>query len=263
MPESEIVGGNMPEREIARVAFRAPPVWKTEINLWFLQVESNFIMAGIEREITKFHCVIAALDMEILSYVKDIVENPPADNPYKILKERIVKHFTQSESSRLRTLLQELHLGDKKPTQLLHEMRSLAGSQISDDVLKTLFIQRLPINIQQILSISKDKLEDLAQIADKINEVSCFGTSSSEHNISSIDLRGLQSQISELSEKVEKLTFQQKNFNKGKFRQRSRSRSRSNSNNVNKTSEKQYCWYHFKFGKDAKKCVGKCSYSEN
>lgn len=253
----------MAENEIARVAFRAPPVWKTEINLWFLQVESNFVMSGIEKELTKFHCVVAALDMEVLSYVKDIVEVPPTDNPYTVLKERIVKRFTQSESSRLRTLLQELYLGDKKPTQLLHEMRSLAGSQISDDVLKTLFIQRLPINIQQILSISKDKLDDLAQIADKINEVSCFGTSSTEHNISSVDLKELQSQISELSEKVEKLTFRQKSYNGSKFRQRSGSRPRSNSNNVNNTSEKQYCWYHFKFGKNAKKCVGKCSYSEN
>lgn len=253
----------MSQSEIARVAFRAPPVWKTEINLWFLQVESNFVMSGIDKETTKFHCVVAALDMEILSYVKDIVETPPLENPYKVLKERIIKHFTQSESSRLRTLLQDMHLGDRKPSQLLHEMRSLAHSQITDDVLKTLFIQRLPINIQQILSISKDSLDDLAQIADKINEVSCFSTTSSEHNISSVDLKGLQNQISELSEKVEKLSFQQKRFSSDNFRRRSRSRSFTKSNVTNKTSEKRYCWYHFKFGKNAKKCVGKCSYSEN
>ena len=51
-------------------------------------------------------------------------------------------------------------------------MQILAENKISEEVLKQLWLQRLPIHMYQILSISKDKLSDLSQIADTICEVS-------------------------------------------------------------------------------------------
>ncbi|GBM27056.1 hypothetical protein AVEN_256973-2 [Araneus ventricosus] len=53
-------------------------------------------------------------------------------------------------------------------------MRNSAAGNIVDDVLKSIWMQRLPTSIQQILSVSKDSLDGLAQIADKVNEVSSF-----------------------------------------------------------------------------------------
>jgi hypothetical protein len=50
----------------------------------------------------------------------------------------IATKFCKSEKT-------ELELGDKKPSQLLREMRMLAGTQVKDDFLKTIFIQRLPV----------------------------------------------------------------------------------------------------------------------
>lgn len=47
-------------------------------------------------------------------------------------------------------------------------MKSLAIDKESDDVLRTLCHQHLPVSVQKILSISKYNLNDLAKIADKI-----------------------------------------------------------------------------------------------
>lgn len=240
--------------ELNRVAFRAPQIWKSDIDLWFFQVESSFITAGITEELTKFHCVVSALDVEILSYVRDLIKSPPTDKPYSKLKERITQQFSQSESARLRMLFQDLHLGDSKPSQLLHKMQSLADSDIDDKVIKTLWLQRLPEQMQKILSISKDNLSDLAQIADKINEVSGCHEISSVVNSSNIDM--LQKQITDLTHKVDNLISLQNKTSRSRSRSKSKTRQTLNIN-------KNYCWYHFKFGNKAHKCVKPCNFSEN
>ncbi|KAF8791910.1 hypothetical protein HNY73_003576 [Argiope bruennichi] len=57
---------------------------------------------------------------------------------------------------------------DRKPSRLLVEMRNKAGKKISQEVLKSLFLQRLPTHVQQILAIANDKLERLAEMVDGI-----------------------------------------------------------------------------------------------
>ncbi|GBN84801.1 hypothetical protein AVEN_54282-1 [Araneus ventricosus] len=93
--------------ELAYVAFRAPPFWETDPDLWFLQLESQFRLSSISTDETKFHTAVAALNSKLLSYVSDIVCNPPADNKYA-LKTRILNYFSQSQSTKLRVLLQVL-----------------------------------------------------------------------------------------------------------------------------------------------------------
>lgn len=256
----------MANTEISRVAFRAPQIWKSDITLWFFQVESSFKTAGIKDDETKFHCVIAALDTEILSYVRDIVQTPPANELYETLKNRIVNQFAQSEASRLRSLLQEIQLGDKRPSKLLHEMRALATDNVSEEILRTLWLQRLPTQIQQILSISKDKLDDLAKIADKITEVSVLGQASAEYaqGISAVDFQSLRGQISDLADRVEQISRSRSFSKRGRRKNfRSKSRSKSRERNDSNAKSKPYCWYHFKFGKNAKRCIGICKFSEN
>lgn len=247
--------------EIAKLAFRAPPFWKADVELWFLQVEANFKTAGITCPKTQFHFIVSALDMEVLSYVRDLVKSPPPENPYDALKSRIISQFMRSEDSRLRTLLQDLQLGDLRPSELLHKMRVLAESKISDEILKTLWFQRLPRSMQQILSISSDSLEKLSEIADKINEISDLNPDvsvvrkNSDH-VNTTEIQELKTQILALTEKVDRL-------GRSRSRDRFEPRNRSRSNGRNKKVDKPYCWYHFKFGKNAKKCLKPCTFSEN
>ncbi|GFY43778.1 hypothetical protein TNIN_126431 [Trichonephila inaurata madagascariensis] len=48
-------------------------------------------------------------------------------------------------------------------------MESLAGSKISEELLKTLWYKRLLQQVQAILSVSKDTLTNLVEMADKIS----------------------------------------------------------------------------------------------
>ncbi|GFS80387.1 putative gypsy-29-i nvi [Nephila pilipes] len=47
-------------------------------------------------------------------------------------------------------------------------MKSLAGNSISDEVIKSLWLQKLPQQTQAILTISNDTLDKIAEMADKI-----------------------------------------------------------------------------------------------
>ena len=59
-----------------------------------------------------------------------------------------------------------------RPTQLLREIRDLAGNEMNDNLLKSVWMGRLPPNVRTIISISSDPLDKLAILADKIMEVS-------------------------------------------------------------------------------------------
>lgn len=271
------------DSHVARVALKLPPFWKNNIKLWFIQAESNFELSGITNENTKYNNIVAAVDPETLTNVSDILLNPPANDRYNILKERLIQEFSDSKNRQIRKLLSELQLGDDKPSHLLRKMRELAGQSLNDDFLKNLWLQRLPSEIQTILSVSSENLESLAKLADKIFEVRSdplvsgvyaasasanhghpVVTSRDSSNSISDDINDLRSQIASLSKQIERLgrNPRRDNFQRGNGRpfnrpysSRSRSNSRSNSNGL--------CYYHNKFGAEARNCRTPCSFNEN
>ncbi|GBN34572.1 hypothetical protein AVEN_81803-1 [Araneus ventricosus] len=213
----------MPEAtkpELARVAFRALPFWETDLHLWFLQLESQFKLSGISIDETKFHMVVAALDSKILSYVSDTVRNPLADSKYDALKTQILSHFPQSQGTKLRVLLQDLQLGHKKPSELLQEMRNLAV--VSEDVLRTIWMQRLPTTMQQILSVSNDNLDELSLIANKVKEVSHFSTVVNSVASDNLVIQSFREEISELRAELKRISLP-------RFRQSSRGKLKDSS----------------------------------
>lgn len=250
--------------DTCRVAFRAPPFFDTEPEIWFAQVEAQFDISGITANKTKYHCVIAALDSKFLTCVVDILRAQPSETSYDVLKQRILDQFSKSESSKLKSLLQDLHLGDRRPSQLLIEMKSLAGSKFDDDLLRSLWMQRLPLSMQQILAVSNEKLEGLAKIADKINEV-CEHTAqvhtidNSGLNLQSLknDIESLKLEINRISEAVSAIQVYISR------RERSQSRERANGNKSKCESKIGLCYFHKRFGENAYTCKKPCSFSKN
>ncbi|GFQ74774.1 retrovirus-related Pol polyprotein from transposon 17.6 [Trichonephila clavata] len=161
------------DSQIARIVVKLPPIWTNNIKLWFVQAESNFALSAITNDQTKYNNIIAAIDQETLSSVSDILFKLPATNKYNELKERLIAEFSDSANKQIRKLLSELQLGDDKPSYLLRKMRELAsGASLNDDFLKNLMgLQRLPSEMQSILSVSSETLENLAKLADEIAEV--------------------------------------------------------------------------------------------
>ncbi|KAL7292017.1 hypothetical protein TKK_0014301 [Trichogramma kaykai] len=162
-----------PPPVVGRVAVKLPTFWADKPSLWFAQADSQFVLANITTEITKFHYVASQLDSRAAAEVEDIITNPPADNPYTTLRSKLIERLSLSEEQRVRNLLSDEELGDRKPSQFLRHLRSLAGiTPVNDNLLRQLWLRRLPPNIQAILAGQADaQLEKIAELADKVAEV--------------------------------------------------------------------------------------------
>lgn len=140
-------------------------------------------------------------------------------------------------------------------------MRALGGSAVNDDLLKSLWIQRLPNQIQAILSTSSESVENLAVMADKIAEVS-----SSDVNSIATNSYSVQEQVTELVRSVNELTSRFNKFTpvnqQSSYRSRSRSLSNKNSRSRSQTPKSgELCWFHKKFGNKATKCRLPCRFN--
>lgn len=260
-----------PSGENHRFTIKPIQFIKTAPKLYFLQMEAQFSLAGITRDDTKYNHVLGSLDPTYLTSVLDIIENPPTDNKYEAIKNRIITEFQQSDQHKLRILLREIELGDLKPSQLLRKMRELSNNALSDDALKTLWIERLPEQIRPVISISGDDLNKVAQMADKMLEITTYNVvsevaTSSRNSQTDSQISALAQQITELSNKVAQLSnnfgqsMPQSNSNdrgRNRSRDNSRNRARSSSRTPN---DSPYCFYHFTFGAMARKCRDPCKF---
>ena len=143
--------------------------------MWFTQVESQFACRRIASQRSKFDHVVSSLSPEYAGEVRDLILNPPSDQPYQALKEQLTKRTAQSEQRRLQQLFTGEELGDRKPSQLLRRMNQLLGDRpgLDSSCLRQLFLHRLPHNVCLVLASIPDgtSLEALADMADKIMEV--------------------------------------------------------------------------------------------
>ncbi|GBN02357.1 hypothetical protein AVEN_128624-1 [Araneus ventricosus] len=139
-------------------------------------------------------------------------------------------------------------------------MKSLAGGKISAELLRTLWLQRLLTQMQQILSACKDELPDLASIADKVHEVSGF----SEANAVSLppleSVTELRNEIQQLREEVQRLSLSRREMS---YPKKPRSRSASRTRTPVERHKPRNCWYHWRFGDRASKYVAPCNFSGN
>jgi hypothetical protein len=59
--------------ELACVSAKIPPVWRKNIQVWFLQIEAQFSTVGITNENTKFNHVVGSLDTDIAELISDVL----------------------------------------------------------------------------------------------------------------------------------------------------------------------------------------------
>ncbi|XP_073830410.1 uncharacterized protein [Musca autumnalis] len=235
-------------------AIKIPRFWRENPSLWFVQVEAQFALNGIDSEQKKYYIIIAELETELLTHVSDIVLNPPED-VYTQLKKRLIEHFSVSEEKRIKQLLNNMEIGDKKPSVLLREMKNLANGGVNDDFLRTMWMQRLPTHIHAILSTSSESLEAIAKMADKIADVS------TPSGISSVAVGNTSFDLSAMSKQIEVLTAAVQQLHETRSRQNSSSRTRSNSRTNSNASG--ICYYHRRFGQRANKCRQPCTFKSN
>lgn len=252
---------------VSRVAVRVPPFWKRSPDLWFLQLEAQFRCNSITSDDTKYYTLVGTLEADILTEVRDVVTRPPETGKYTTLKQRLLSVYQDSAQKRLQMLLTGISLDGKRPAQLLNQMRELAGSTVSEDVIRALWMQQLPAHAQSILICNScQELNKLADLADKITEVfSSAEISAASSATTNPSVAELQEQIVDLQEQVKRLTVNQnqpKQLNSKEVGNSSAAKQFRSKGEPRKVSS-AWCWYHNKFGKDAKRCIDPCTFEGN
>ncbi|XP_070067036.1 uncharacterized protein [Drosophila virilis] len=136
--------------------------------LWF--APCLFLLHNVVSDDRKFDLVSVHLDEDIVT-IQDPITNPPLNNKYFSLKQRILEIFVESEVSKLKRLLQGRDLTGKKPMEFLTHMRRLAPANGCEGFICTLFIAKLPMAVRPIISVwEEDDPNKLAKIGDKMLE---------------------------------------------------------------------------------------------
>ncbi|GFX51231.1 hypothetical protein TNCV_2735821 [Trichonephila clavipes] len=89
-------------------------------------------------------------------------------------------------------------------------MKELSRGHLQDEFLKTIWLQRLPSQIQAVLSVSSETLDKLAETADKVADVALptavySATSAPEPNTSA-EIQELSKQIAELKLQISRMS---------------------------------------------------------
>ncbi|XP_071577524.1 uncharacterized protein [Temnothorax nylanderi] len=237
----------------ARRNLRLPPFWPEEPELWFAQLEGQFALCDIKEDEAKYAYVLSRIEPKQAREVKDVITRPPppSHNKYEAIKKALIQRLTDSQEQRIRQLLEHEELGDRKPSQFLRHLATLAGSTVSRELLRTLWLGRLPPQTQAILATrSEDKLELIADQADKIHEVNnkalvlaTFTQKPKEDDPEETRVDALSKQVAALTLQVSKMV---KSIQKDRARNRSRSRGRRYDNRQrSRTPHKEgICRYH-------------------
>ena len=136
---------------------------------WFLIIESQFTIARITNNTTKFHTIIANLPVSVLSQLSD---EAVSCNDYDQLKAAIVALYSRSDPELFDKIVSKHNIPFQKPTQYLSELQELARESnlgISDNFIKVAFLKGLPNNISHpLIAHPATNLDELARVGDTL-----------------------------------------------------------------------------------------------
>ncbi|XP_025270816.1 uncharacterized protein LOC112639866 [Camponotus floridanus] len=177
MPKKENTIIVKDDETVNRVAVRIPPFWPENPELWFAQLEGQFTLGAITDDDVRYGYVLSKLEPRQAKEIKDVITNPPSSNKYSAIKHALIQRLTDSQEQRIRN----------------DSLRRLI----------TLWLGRLPPQIQAILATRKgDKLQDMAEQADRIHEVD------SRALVLAIDLRPATAAVAAATSSQNTLTTQ-------------------------------------------------------
>lgn len=250
-------------------SFKLPTFMTNCPEAWFLLIEGQFLIQNITNDFLKFHYVFCALPQEVITKIIDIVNPPPTENKYQCIKKTLLERFSISDEEKLEQLLSNSQLGDRKPSELYRDLKSLVSSDsiISQELLFKLWFRKLPQYLQVHLTSSSDKsVNEQIILADKLINLTSRNQNCSV--IGSSDIKPLEQCIQNLTQltttlyqhidkinlDVAELKTDRRNFQHYTSGVKSPSRSKYSNNQNN------LCWYHQKFGDKAFKCIKPCKF---
>lgn len=228
----------MVEPTISAATVKLPTFWPAQPTIWFTQAEAQFALRSINNDSTKYYHVLAALDQETAIKISDVIQSAPTTDKYNSLKKRLLQAFELQETERAEQLLflASAGLGDRTPSQLMEEMLQLLGTKPFCFLCKQIFLRQLPTVVRTQLS-DADFSSDPRLVANQATTLWRMARLDSQ-------LAGRTSAVASPDTDLCAI-------------------SKSTKPPSAPTTGEDWCFFHRKFGKAAKKCQKPCSFPGN
>ena len=157
------------ESNIMHLSIKPIPFYRTNPKMWIGQLESQFHLANIQNDTTKFHHLLSMLP-------EDVAINLHFESTsYKDLKEQILKIYMKTKEKLLNEALSTISLDGKKPSLCLNRIRrklNESGMEKNDDFIRHRLNGALPQQAKIAMAAHTEKgLDEYAQIADTVISV--------------------------------------------------------------------------------------------
>ena len=152
---------------VSRVSVKPPVFYRSNPTVWFRQMESQFHLAGITQETTKFHHIMAAVP-------EDVAINLPIEvTTYEALKSQVCNMYQKSRQELIEEALGSISLEGQKPSMCLLRIKRKLGEchlEVGDDVVKHRLMQAMPVASRTALSAHISlEANEFAKLADTIH----------------------------------------------------------------------------------------------
>ena len=254
--------------------FNLPSFWSHDPIGWFQHTEAEFT---VNRVPTTSHMayvyVIRALPQEALIAVRDLTRAITADSPthYLHLKAALLDHFNITPLQQCFRMLDITTLGDRRATDLYVLMQSLLPSD-ANVLFNALFIRILPEHIRQhLVERGECHPRELAVAADQLlnaTPVPAFAASAAVSSAAA----PLPAAAASWRPSNRNARSPVRRRDSTPFRPASPSRRRPPFQKQRSSSPRRLqqppsscttCFYHYNFGREARKCQAPCSWQEN
>ena len=233
-------------RTIVAVSIKMPAFTPDDPDIFFIAAEAQFETRSppITADRTKFFHIVGSLPPNVLSRIKDLIKNPPANDAYDALKTRLTQTFAAPPEERALKIIENNSLGGRRPSALLDYLLSLAEDETIDFIIRAAFLRSLPNHIAELLRNSTADLRALATEADKHFTASGVPIAPSHGGIHAVDeVVGSATDSSIDSSAVNAVNH---------------AAARGGSRNA-APQGKNLCYFHERFGAAAKKCRAPCA----
>ncbi|GFS66049.1 retrovirus-related Pol polyprotein from transposon 17.6 [Trichonephila clavipes] len=213
--------------EVARIALRLPPFWKSNVRLWIAQCDHAFTFSGISSDDTKYSALVANLMLKLSPTSRD-------EKPSHLLRK-----------------MKELSNGQLQDDFLQKFVASKNATTYPDCFVCIL-------RAFDKLAIIADKVSEVVGASSTICAATTVPPPSQSSSCSvQPTMDSLARQIQELSLQVAELT-RKRNSSRHQRYSSDRRRSHSRSRSVNRGSG--ICYYHRRYKEQARKCVSPCAF---
>ncbi|CAB3380152.1 Hypothetical predicted protein [Cloeon dipterum] len=261
-----------------------PDYWKNDVEAWFERVDAFFTIRRIKTDATRVAWIKQHLPEDVYIQTRDIFRDAPEDDQYNFVRNAILKRLGPTKDQKLQQLLAKEEMGDEKPSVYLRKLQHLAGKDGTDDMVRNIWMGQLPDSIRKLLAAHGDRtLDRQAEIADDIQNVmgkrrSTFSATTSRARDDSREdfcrkieknQRDFQNMMFGMLESIQDLALSMKKRGRSPIRRSDHSddkdgkkdnyqRKQSRSKSRHRFNKDGTCYFHGKFGGNARKCVEGC-----